>query len=320
MLAKLWKVRARFLRSVSILGMRRLLLLAVLLWAGTQSFAHAEEELLLATPVPGQLLSEFAPGPKQWSAGHRGVDLATSPGEEVASAAAGTVSFAGTVAGVGSVSVDHGGIRTTYTPVKASVSKGQRVKAGESLGTVTSGHCQRSCLHWGLTDGQEYFDPMQHLREPETVLLPLGTIPKTAAPLTVSSSAGDAAPRAGKLPVSGNITSPFGQRVHPITGKLKLHDGTDIAAACGTKVQVPWAGQIVVTERHPAYGNRVIVEHPWGRSGYAHLQAIHVQRGEQVESGATLGLVGTTGLSTGCHLHWMTWQGGRLTNPMSHTG
>ncbi|NMN94290.1 M23 family metallopeptidase [Antrihabitans stalactiti] len=99
-----------------------------------------------------------------WLPGHRGVDLAGSPGQSVLSAGAGVVVFTGDVAGKPVVSVDHpGGLRTTYEPVEASVEVGRRVERGAVIGTLQAGHlgCPvAACLHWGLRRGRDYLDPL----------------------------------------------------------------------------------------------------------------------------------------------------------------
>ncbi len=105
---------------------------------------------------------------QNWLPGHRGVDLAGSPGDPVRAAGDGIVVFAGTVAGKPVVSVDHaGGLRTTYEPVTASVAVGRRVLHGETIGTLAAGHegCPVvACLHWGLRRDDDYLDPLGLLR------------------------------------------------------------------------------------------------------------------------------------------------------------
>lgn len=115
-------------------------------------------------PLPGEptVVREYAPPTQRWLAGHRGLDLAAAPGAPVLAAAAGVVSFAGTVAGKPVVSVRHGAVRTTYEPVVADVVPGQGVQRGTMLGRVAlSSHCpgQSACLHWGLRLGDAYLDP-----------------------------------------------------------------------------------------------------------------------------------------------------------------
>jgi murein DD-endopeptidase MepM/ murein hydrolase activator NlpD len=120
----------------------------------------------------------FQPPPQPWLAGHRGVDLAGTPGQVALAAGAGLVAFAGTVAGVGVISIDHpDGLRTTYQPVLPLVSVGERVTAGETIGTLLAGHpdCPvAACLHWGLRRGEEYLDPMSLLRITRVRLYPVG--------------------------------------------------------------------------------------------------------------------------------------------------
>nr|WP_211661483.1 M23 family metallopeptidase [Modestobacter muralis] len=118
----------------------------------------------------------FAPPPSPYAAGHRGVDLATVPGQPVVAAGVGVVAFAGMVAGRPVVSVDHpGGLRTTYEPVTPSVAAGQAVALGTPLGELTAGHAgcpAEACLHWGLRRGGTYLDPLSLLRAPRVRLLP----------------------------------------------------------------------------------------------------------------------------------------------------
>ena len=108
----------------------------------------------------------FDPPTSRWGAGHRGVDLAGAVGEPVHAALAGTVTFAGSLAGRGVVVVDHGDVRTTYEPVVASVAVGDVVATGGVIGTLAlaQSHClPAACLHWGLIRNADdvYLDPLQ---------------------------------------------------------------------------------------------------------------------------------------------------------------
>jgi murein DD-endopeptidase MepM/ murein hydrolase activator NlpD len=120
----------------------------------------------------------FDPPAQPWEAGHRGVDLLGAEDEPVRAAGAGVVTYAGPIAGVGVVTVTHGAHRTTYQPVRTTVSVGDRVMAGDPIGTLAQAgsHCPPSaCLHWGLLRGDTYLDPIsliQHTGRPR--LLPLG--------------------------------------------------------------------------------------------------------------------------------------------------
>ena len=121
-----------------------------------------------------------APSP-DWRPGHRGVDLAGSPGQPVYAAGAGTVVFAGVLAGRPVVSVAHpGGLRTSYEPVEAVVRPGQPVDGSTALGRLVAGHpgCPAAaCLHWGAMWGPaaraEYVDPLGLLVSTPVRLKPL---------------------------------------------------------------------------------------------------------------------------------------------------
>jgi len=111
---------------------------------------------------PVNITGDFDPPAQNWDSGHRGIDLATSTGTVVMSAAGGIVTFATSLAGRGVVVVDHGTVRTTYEPVHATATVGDWVSAGDAIGVIESGtgHCgDGSCLHWGLRRGDTYLDP-----------------------------------------------------------------------------------------------------------------------------------------------------------------
>mgnify|MGYP001765278392 CR=1 FL=1 len=136
-------------------------------------------------PEPA-VVAGFDPPTLIWGSGHRGVDLAGSPGQQVRAALAGTVSFAGTVAGKPVVVVAHGTTRTTYEPVAAAVQAGQEVGAGDLIGWLLApfSHCYPSaCLHWGWREQQEYLDPLRLVDAIGPVrLLPLWDAPADQAP------------------------------------------------------------------------------------------------------------------------------------------
>lgn len=99
--------------------------------------------------------------------------MAATAGADVRSPAAGVVSFAGVVVDRPVVSVDHGGIRTTYEPVTARVERGQQVTAGQVLGIVADGgHCSQRCVHWGAIVDERYVDPLALLIDYRPVLKP----------------------------------------------------------------------------------------------------------------------------------------------------
>ncbi|HHX42208.1 MAG TPA: peptidoglycan DD-metalloendopeptidase family protein [Armatimonadetes bacterium] len=120
-------------------------------------------------------------------------------------------------------------------------------------------------------------------------------------------------------PVAGQITSHFGTRFHPILKVTKLHTGVDIAAPSGTPIAAVGDGVVVHAGWWGGYGNCVVVAHGNGRSTlYAHCSSLAVSEGARVRKGQILGRVGSTGFSTGPHLHFEVRINGRPVNPLSH--
>ena len=126
---------------------------------------------------PPRVVRSFDPPAQPWLRGHRGVDLSVPPAAPVHSAGAGVVAFAGRLAGRGVVSVLHSNsLRTTYEPVTSTLTVGDRVTAGQLIGTLEAGHpgCPAAaCLHWGLRRGEQYLDPLALLGLGRVRLLPL---------------------------------------------------------------------------------------------------------------------------------------------------
>ena len=107
------------------------------------------------------------------------------------------------------------------------------------------------------------------------------------------------------LPVSGTVSSPMGWRRDPITGEVRYHRGTDIAAPNGTPIQAVASGRVVESGPKGGYGNAVVVESDDGRKRlYAHNLSNNVKVGDRVQKGEVIGLVGSTGRSTGPHVHF----------------
>jgi murein DD-endopeptidase MepM/ murein hydrolase activator NlpD len=151
-------------------------LLAVLVAAPNDARADSPAPAVWPLSPPPTVVVRFDPPDTLWGPGHRGVDLLGFPGQTVSTAVAGTVTFAGTLAGRGVVVVGHGATRTTYEPVEPTVAVGTTLRAGETIGTLQSGlsHCfPRTCLHWGLLRGEEYLDPLSLLGFAPVRLLPI---------------------------------------------------------------------------------------------------------------------------------------------------
>jgi murein DD-endopeptidase MepM/ murein hydrolase activator NlpD len=136
--------------------------------------------------------------------------------------------------------------------------------------------------------------------------------------------------RLGNTPSYGNgtfirpipgapITSPFGYRTDPITGVTTFHSGVDFGASCGTPIKAAGTGAIIFAAYDGGYGNATIINHGAGRATlYAHQSVIAVSVGQVVQQGQVIGYVGTTGRSTGCHLHFEVRINGTPVDPMGY--
>lgn len=113
------------------------------------------------------------------------------------------------------------------------------------------------------------------------------------------------------------VTSHYGSRSDPFNGKRARHKGMDLSSRTGNKIKIKAKGKVIVSEFHKGYGNLVVVDHGNGfQTKYAHLNKIYVKKGDYLEYDDTLGEVGTTGRSTGPHLHYEVLYMGKNVDPM----
>lgn len=124
-------------------------------------------------------------------------------------------------------------------------------------------------------------------------------------------------------PLSGIITSPFGWRKHPIFGSKSFHTGVDIAAPYSSTIRAANSGRVVYTGWYGGYGKVVIINHGRYKGSaastlYAHLSRTSVSAGQQITQGQVIGYEGTTGYSTGPHLHFEVRMNGKPTNPLNY--
>lgn len=120
-------------------------------------------------------------------------------------------------------------------------------------------------------------------------------------------------------PVDGHVTSPFGDRDHPRSGEPKFHTGIDIAAEPGTPVKATADGIVSFSGWSGGGGNLAVIEHGFGFSTYyAHNRMVVVKVGQKVKRGDIIGYVGSTGNSTGPHLHYEIIRAGKVVNPLAY--
>jgi murein DD-endopeptidase MepM/ murein hydrolase activator NlpD len=120
-------------------------------------------------------------------------------------------------------------------------------------------------------------------------------------------------------PVSGPIVSPYGYRIHPILGYRKLHTGIDFAVGYGTPIRAADSGMVIYATWMSGYGNVIIIDHGRGISTlYAHQSSLAAGSGALVSRGQVVGYVGSTGFSTGPHLHFEVRVNGDPVDPMGY--
>jgi murein DD-endopeptidase MepM/ murein hydrolase activator NlpD len=180
----------------------------------------------------------FQPPPTPYAAGHRGVDLAGTAGQEVFAAAAGDVSYAGMLAGRGVVVVIHGSLRTTYEPVEASVRRGAHVIGGQPIGVLAAGHAGcpvAACLHWGLLRGDVYLDPLGMLTKQSIRLLPLGVSNPSAATATAATASAASPSTTARTTVATAAEIPGGSGPSPATWSLVAVSGAGVVVAAARR-------------------------------------------------------------------------------------
>ncbi len=144
-----------------------------------------------------------------------------------------------------------------------------------------------------------------------------------AAAAAAASSSGSTAPAPGsssvsgfQWPISGGVSSGYGYRVHPIYGTRRLHTGLDISGGSGTPIAAAKGGTVLSAGWRGGYGNAVVISHGGGITTlYAHQSQMNVSAGQQVGRGDIVGWVGSTGASTGPHLHFEVRVNGSPVNP-----
>jgi len=157
--------------------------------------------------------------------------------------------------------------------------------------------------------------------DPATAAPKIEASPASSTPAPQKQNEKDAVPPSVdiqdfRLPVKAPVSSDYGPRKDPFTGRTSIHRGIDLAAPAGTQVLAPWGGKVVSVGSESGYGNYIVVEHAEGfQTRYAHLAATSVRAGDSVSAGEVLGTVGSSGRSTGPHLHFEVIRNGTRIDP-----
>lgn len=229
---------------------------------------------------------------------HRRQRRASANGAESAKGAAQRAAMAAAASGM---------LLTVAMPTTAAVSATPELQKPQSVNAGSVSADQAVLLDFSRTGLQsEVLDPDRRL----------GQI------LAASASGAEITAARGALtrPVAKWVlTSPFGHRASPLTGLAEMHSGQDFAAGCGIGVAAAAGGTVTFAGWHPyGGGNRVVVDHGNGlETTYNHLESISVAVGEDVERGDTIAKAGTTGASTGCHLHFEVMVNGETVDPLA---
>ncbi|WP_051321422.1 peptidoglycan DD-metalloendopeptidase family protein [Chrysiogenes arsenatis] len=189
--------------------------------------------------------------------------------------------------------------------------------AKESLSNVPDDPQMRRAIEQRMNTGFSSLPPMRPDQFPKMSSLDNGGLIRSAQQLN------DQYAQYGRkftAPIStGEISSEFGMRKDPFTGEKRMHQGVDIAAPIGTPIQSVGSGTVTFAGDMGGYGNVVIVQHAGGfESRYAHASALLVREGDQIQAGDTIALVGSTGRSTGPHLHFEIRKDSQAINPALH--
>jgi len=137
----------------------------------------------------------------------------------------------------------------------------------------------------------------------------------------IRSAAKPTGTRPGRLlrPVPGAISSPYGERVHPILGTSRMHNGADFNAAHGDPIRASAGGKVILAGVKGGFGNTIMIDHGGGMvTLYAHQSKLGASVGDTVKAGQTIGFIGSTGLSTGPHLHFEVRINGVAKNPAKY--
>lgn len=221
------------------------------------------------TPVPAmEIIEAFDPPDKLWLKGHRGIDVLALEGEPLRAPTGGTIRFAGTVAGMATVSIltesDH---VFTFQPAATLLKKGESFAAGEQIGTVGSGgHCQRSCLHigaWPAASDRRYVDPGKFFGQEQSALLPLSRKPAKEPKGGGDSSTSGAGAWGGHS--NGRIPASAMCPLKTTPGQMLRCDAQAAFDRLSKAFEARFGAPISVTDAYRDYATQVILKRRKGR-------------------------------------------------------
>lgn len=198
-------------------------------------------------------------------------------------------------------------------PFKIETQKDSSLFTSEKK-TVREGVDGQKKVTYSITLLNGYQDTLEAINE-TIILEPVNAIVKVGTKTTLKRGSG----RNYGIVSGKRISSPYGYRNHPITGKKSFHSGVDIAANFGNGVYAYGDGKVVEAGWNGAYGNSILIDHGNGlKTRYGHLSKIYVRVGQKVGTNYKIGAVGSTGFSTGPHVHFEVLKNGQTKNPLNY--
>ena len=199
--------------------------------------------------------------------------------------------------------------------MKVSLEANKKNQMTKSAELATATQAQQQLVNQINSDLNAQFEILEDLEAESKALT------SQIAALQAKSKGTTSAPGAyvWPCPSSRTITSEYGYRIHPIQGTRKLHTGMDIGAKSGSDIVAAAGGTVIMAQYYGGYGNCVIIDHGGGVSTlYAHMSKIGVSNGQYVSANQSIGKVGSTGNSTGPHLHFEVRVNGNTQNPRNY--
>ncbi len=216
-------------------------------------------------------------------------------------------------------------LKQQFTQLQTSVKDtNQRLNSLQSLATevaMTYGFMRLRETPFGLTDAavspqEEFGHTVEQFNFLEQNATSIALSKEGLHLLPPQPGLGDASFTPSLWPVAGQITASFGERLDPFSGEGEFHTGVDISASYGQAVHVAADGVVISSDTRTGYGRLVVVDHGFGTTTwYGHLSGFNAQEGQQVRRGDVIGYAGTSGRSTGPHVHYEIRLNGAPVNP-----
>lgn len=248
------------------------------------------------------------------------LDIDAKTGDKVFASRDGVVDLASWHGGYGmSVRIDHGdGYKTLYGHLDSTLAKkGESVKKGDVIGIVGStGFTMDDQLSFSIIKDDKFIDPKSLL--PKIAGLEVANLKPASNKTDINPKKGFICPFNKSMYKNVDLIARFGSRINPISNLAEFHQGIDIRLPVNAEILAVGSGTVTKSEWYGGYGNFIEIDHGNGmKSRYGHMNELLVKDGEKVEMGQIIGLCGSTGYSTGPHLHFEIMKDNEFCEPES---